>query len=265
MAKNEPEVEIVNAIKEFTDSDYPEHLKQPMVQFAEIVVPAIKDWWEAESLPLCKQGPKLAGELSAQMTRALGICSARMMLELVPPRAAINSHLPYEMTRAYMDGLMAAILAELGRQEPRPKRLVVIEPDGTERLLEGAGPKGLPEYGTLREILGGPVELVRVLRADLPGFAYTYMAVHEEGLLEGLPRNQKATDLYLAANRRAHPDAENPRAEAEKEMEARAKEDGFKIVDNPNTPPGYDEDPYIAGTVVWFDGWTVEELLEAGI
>lgn len=143
------------------------------------------------------------------------------------------------------------------------KRCVILSPDGTENVLS-EGPKSRKVFGNyrvLKNAVGGPVEFVRILREDMPGHVFTYMVVNESGLVHGLPRNQRATDLYLAHVRRQFPKSSNPSLEAKErwraEMESRY---GNEMEFVSTSPEGYDDDPYVAGTVVWFDGWTVQEL-----
>lgn len=148
------------------------------------------------------------------------------------------------------------------------KRIVIIEPDGTERRLgveidDKGGILNLPTLAETKKIVGGHIEMVRVLREDLPGIQHTYMIVNEDGLIDGLPRNQKATDLYLANVRRQFPDATDPSKAAAAAYRRHWEALGATVIDR--NPPGYDDDPYIAGTVIWFDGWTCDEFLEAGL
>lgn len=140
------------------------------------------------------------------------------------------------------------------------KRILIIEPDGAERELPA---DKLPVYRTMKEIVGGSVELVRVLRQDITDRnAYTYMAVNESGLIDGLPRNQRATDLYLGNVRRAFPTVENPSKAAAESYRREMEAHGFTIIE---TDSSSDEDPHICGPVIWFDGWTCDELTEAGL
>jgi len=136
------------------------------------------------------------------------------------------------------------------------KRVVIIDPDGTERELIGP-----PHRKEIREILGGGYEVVRVLRAEIEDRnAYTMMLVHETGLINGLSRNQKATDIYLANVRRQFPDAANPSKAA---AEAYRKRFPAGTEFHTLNPTGYEDDPYIAGTVIWFDGWDFDDADEA--
>ena len=51
----------------------------------------------------------------------------------------------------------------------------------------------VPELEWMQGIVGGYIERVHVHYKGKP----TWMIVNEEGLLKGLPINQKATDIYL--------------------------------------------------------------------
>jgi len=145
------------------------------------------------------------------------------------------------------------------------KQILVIEPNGDERRLGQGdlGADGLPSLKTMQEIVGGGIEFVRVLRADIAtANIYTYMVANETGLLDGLPENHNATEIYLANVRRAYPDSDAPWDDARRLDRARYQ--GVTYIDI--TPELYrDKKPVIVGTVIWFDGYTVEELLEMGL
>lgn len=143
------------------------------------------------------------------------------------------------------------------------RRIVVIKPDGTETVLDH-----WPTFKEIQEHVGGYVERVRVLRQDIVDRNdYTVMMVNEDGLPHGLPRNQKATDIYLANVRRQFPNAENPSKAAREAWLNQYRERGIdiEVMTTTGTPGGYEDDPYIAGTVVWFDRWTEEELTRLGM
>lgn len=154
--------------------------------------------------------------------------------------------------------------------EIHPKRQVIIFPDGQEEV-RGVPADRLPSLREMSAIVCGPIELVRVLRPDLlPRLVFTYMVVHEEGLLQGLPRNQKATDLYLENMRRQFPGL-SPKEAKDRSSAAYVASMSAKmgkpvtVHHAPEPVPGYDDDPYIAGTVLYFDRWTCEELQRAGL
>jgi hypothetical protein len=138
------------------------------------------------------------------------------------------------------------------------KRAVIIRSDGREQVLLN-GPESyvyFRDYEAMRNIVGGPPEFTKVLRQDLSGYVFTFMVVHESGVVDGLPRNQRATDLYLANARRQFPDADNPSRALREAWIAQFPKGA--VIDT--SPPGYSDDPYIAGDVIWFDGWECEEL-----
>src|SRR5579872_5689279 len=87
------------------------------------------------------------------------------------------------------------------------KRIVILGTDGSETEIPT-----VPDLKALQTIVGGYIEHVRVLDHIEPGGAgvYTSMFVNEEGLLDDLPRNEKATAIYQRNVRAAFPEAENP-------------------------------------------------------
>ena len=145
------------------------------------------------------------------------------------------------------------------------KRILIIKPDGSERLIDPAelGKNGLPSLRDMQTIVGGYIELVRVLRADLPDSTFTYMVVNEEGLLKGLPDNPKATDIYLANVRRAFPDSAAPWEDAKRAFRVRFPAGTAHIDITPE--PYKNKPPVVVGTVIWFDGYTCDELLGMGL
>ena len=148
------------------------------------------------------------------------------------------------------------------------KQIIVINPDDSEREIyaEELGKDGLPPSKTMQAIVGGPVEMVRVLRADLPGFVYTYMAVNETGLLDRLPGNPKATEIYLANVRRQYPDSPEPWEAAQDAWRKSLPEPLASAPVFDITPEPYrSKQPVVVGTVIWFDGYTCEELEEMGL
>ena len=144
------------------------------------------------------------------------------------------------------------------------KRIVMIRPNGTEIAYTPQSFKGgLPSLKQMQEMVGGYIELVRVLREDLPGFAYTYMVVNEEGLLDKLPENPRATAIYLANVRRQFPDSAEPWKVASEKARAMYEARGFSYHDI--TPAEYkDKPPVVVGTAIWFQGYTCDELHAMG-
>jgi len=143
------------------------------------------------------------------------------------------------------------------------KRILVLQPDGTERELSAA-----PTLREMRAIVGGTVDHVRVLDRLEPGPAglagvYTSMFVNDTGLSDGLPRNAKATEIYQRNIRAQFADHAQPFRAAREEMLARYATMGATFIDA--TPPdvaaaGYHDDPWIAGPAIFFEGWTCEEV-----
>lgn len=140
------------------------------------------------------------------------------------------------------------------------KQIVVIQPDGSERILDK-----FPTYDEMKSIVGGWIERVRVLEhgslAEYP-WRYTVMIVNEEGLLLNLPRNEKATELYQR-NVLAQFPRDNKRASfiaAEVANKAQLERLGAVVIVAP-PPPGSDPyDPHIAGSVIYFRGYTEQEV-----
>lgn len=147
------------------------------------------------------------------------------------------------------------------------KQITIINPDDSEREIcaQELGENGLPPVKTMKAIVGGYIELVLVLRADLTDRnEYTMMVVNEEGLLNDLPHNERATEIYLANVRRAFPHDPEPWRAAEEGARRRAETIGATYIDL--TPPQHQgKKPSIRGTVIWFDGYTCDELLEMGL
>lgn len=138
------------------------------------------------------------------------------------------------------------------------KRILVIEADGSERELTS-----VPNLKEMQKIVGGLIEHVTVLdrRDDQGNFIYTSMYINEGGLLDGLPRNEKATAIYQRNIRAAYPDDPNPFKTAEEESKRQAEASGMTIIDA--RTEGYSDDPHIVGPVIFFEGWTREEAEEA--
>ena len=148
------------------------------------------------------------------------------------------------------------------------KRFLIIYADpelGEEELRTGG--KLLPDLNQMQRVVKGNIELVRVLREDILDetgrWAYTYMICNETGLLTGLPRNEKATQLYQANIRRQYPDSADPFAEADKAFSKKWESLGATVIDG--NPPSMDRsDPPVTGDVLLFDGYTCEELQGMG-
>ena len=81
-----------------------------------------------------------------------------------------------------------------------------IEPSGEITTEEHDAP---PSYEEMKEFVDGWVEIVSVL---FEGHCPTQMIINEEGRIKDLPRNQVATDIYLANLRSQYPDAADDEA-----------------------------------------------------
>ncbi len=80
------------------------------------------------------------------------------------------------------------------------------------RIIQADGREGLINVSkissdALRTIVGGWLEFVSVLDEE-SGRPYS-MVVNETGVIDKLPRNQKATDIYLAYSRRRFPNKDH--------------------------------------------------------
>ncbi len=85
------------------------------------------------------------------------------------------------------------------------------------------------------------------------------MFVNGPGLLDGLPRNENATEVYQRNVRAQYPDAENPFMAAKKAFEEKIK--GAVIINaTPENALGYEKDTWIAGDAILFDGYTCDEV-----
>lgn len=136
-----------------------------------------------------------------------------------------------------------------------PKRIVVISPDGSESELDA-----VPGLAEMQRLVGGDIEHVRVLDRIEPRGAriYTSMFVNETGLIDGLPRNERATAVYQRNVRTAYPGVAHPFRKASEEWLRELR--GAVVVDATPDVPGYADDPWISGTAILFEGWTCEEV-----
>lgn len=104
-------------------------------------------------------------------------------------------------------------------------------------------------YINVQDVLNGFPELVRCW----DGLHEYTMLVNDSGLRDGLPRNQLATELYLANVRTQFPGHPKPWVAAKEEYQKRIKKltgeqsDTFDI-----SPADYEDDPYIAGNAIVF-------------
>jgi hypothetical protein len=135
------------------------------------------------------------------------------------------------------------------------KQILVIPPIGPALLLPT-----MPTLAAMQRHVGGWIETVMVLdRVEADQLVYTLMVVNEEGLNDDLPRNERATVLYQRNVRVAYGEHADPFAVAEAENRALLPAD-ISVIDMRPDAPGYASDPYIAGTVIHFSGWTVGEV-----
>lgn len=144
------------------------------------------------------------------------------------------------------------------------KKILILKADGT--VLPFTGRVTLK---SLQAAVGGMVEHVRVLdriEGEDQRFIYTTMYVNEEGLLNGLPRNSKATEIYQRNIRAQYPRSEHPFKEAQERIRKMAEARGaafvLDLIPDSAKVAGYEEDPYIVGDVVFFRGYTCEEADE---
>jgi hypothetical protein len=83
--------------------------------------------------------------------------------------------------------------------------------------------------------------------------------------MDSLSRNQTATAIYQRNVRAVYPASANPFKEARKQWE-RSLPENMTVIDG--TPPeardkDYENDPYICGTVILFEGFTCQEADDA--
>jgi Domain of unknown function (DUF3846) len=134
------------------------------------------------------------------------------------------------------------------------KRIVIIEHDSSVRYLDTR-----PTLAEMQAIVGGDIEQVLVLDRIEDGHPiYTSMYVNEEGLINDLPRNARATEIYQRNARFQHPDAANPFVAMQQAMiEACAR---MNVTVIHQRPQAYRDDPYICGPAIYFQGWTCEDV-----
>jgi hypothetical protein len=143
----------------------------------------------------------------------------------------------------------------------KEKRILVIEANGDERVLASA-----PTLKEMQKIVGGLIEHVKVLdRIENGRFIYTSMFVSDTGLIDGLPRNQKATEVYQRNVRAAYPNSTNPFREAHEKWKASLPTNVTVIDGRPEEAKSdeYRNSPWICGPAILFDGYTCEEADEA--
>lgn len=136
------------------------------------------------------------------------------------------------------------------------KKVLLIKADGEIQELPAS-----PSFRRMQELLGGYIEHVRVLdRIENGRFIYTSMYVNDSRLLNGLPRNEKATEIYQRNVRTQFANSENPFKAAEEEFINRL---GATNVIRAYPAPEYADDPYIAGDAIVFSGYRCEQADKA--
>lgn len=125
-------------------------------------------------------------------------------------------------------------------------RDIVVEP-----VVADDGYTGALSYDRVKAWVGGLPETVRVLFQDRPAL----MFVNESGLADGMPRNNRATEIYRAATRKLFPHAADPFEEAQREFVERLRSTAGVSFARVDLGRKYwaDDGPYIAGDVVVLD------------
>lgn len=139
-----------------------------------------------------------------------------------------------------------------------PKQITILRADGRVEPFTSK-----VTLKALQEAVGGHIEHVRVLdRIEDGRFIYSSMYVNDEGLLNGLPRNVKATEAYQHNIRAQYLNSANPFKDADDDFRKQFEAKGFKIINGAPSSveaSGYDDDPWIAGDAVLFQGYTCDE------
>lgn len=143
------------------------------------------------------------------------------------------------------------------------KRILFINTDGTTTELSEA-----PTMEQIHTMLNGHFEVVRVLGSKIMSVVglfnveaptYSPMLVNDTGLVDGLPRNDVATVLYQRATRRRYSNEANPFRKSKEDF-LKSIPEGMGHISLSEVVPGYDDDPYIAGPVIYFEGYTFNEF-----
>lgn len=132
------------------------------------------------------------------------------------------------------------------------KSIIILRVNGLSAPLNK-----IPTFNEMREIVGGWIEMVKVLPLDALSVSsrhMTYMICHEEGRLLNLPRNKKATEIYHNLTRKQFPQADDPFKSA-KEAFLASMPEGTHVITS-----SYEDEPFIAGDVIYFQGYTCTEL-----
>ena len=143
----------------------------------------------------------------------------------------------------------------------KTKRVILINITG-----DAAEFPEVPSSDQMRRAVGGDIEYVRVLDRIVGEIGiYTTMVVNATGLLDGLPRNKIATNIYQRNVRLAFPGTADPFKAADDAWRAQfpANATVADLTPARALARGYKSDPWIAGKVVLFEGYTVEEADKA--
>lgn len=136
------------------------------------------------------------------------------------------------------------------------KRIVVLNVDGTETVLEKN-----PDLKEMQAIVGGYIEHCQVMdRLDDDGnIVMTSMFVNEEGLLDELPKNEKATEIYQRNIRHQFP-GPDPFKRANAAMRQAYGSTLIEVPPPPSAGANYRDDPWIAGPAIFYEGYTCNEV-----
>ncbi len=140
------------------------------------------------------------------------------------------------------------------------KRVILFRTDGSEIALPM-----VPTLDDMQRMIGGYVERVRCLdRFENGRPVFSSMFVHETGLIDGMPRNQKATVIYQRNIKAAFPNDPEPFLTAHAAFLSDAEKLGVTVIagEGPGSSEEYIRDPYICGPAIWFEGYTCEEADE---
>jgi hypothetical protein len=125
-----------------------------------------------------------------------------------------------------------------------------IRPDGT---VDTRTSPGEPNWQEMQAFCGGDLELVTVLFQGVG----CHMLVHGEGMLIGLPKNPKATEIYYAASRARGVDPADKaqrEADAKEQLERLARDLGIEPENITQIEMGGDMENCIYGPAVVCEG-----------
>ncbi len=113
--------------------------------------------------------------------------------------------------------------------------------------------EGTPDWGEMQKYVGGDLEIVNVLFLKKA----CHMLVHDEGMVIGLPKNPKATEIYYAASRARGVDPANKeerKADEAKQLENLAERHGIPIENIITSKLGEGMENCIYGSAVVLEG-----------